>query len=242
MKKPEILAIIPARSGSKGILRKNIRPFNGKPLITHSIVLAKSAPSVSRVIVSTDSEEIASIAREAGAEVPFLRPAEYAGDTSKVVDAVAHLLLKLKAVEHYQPDYILLLQPTNPMRTIDDIERSVAMIQSSKADSLVSMCKVTEPLLLTKDVEDTLTFVHGELFTSTNRQEVPQYYRLDGCMIFLVNTEKFLEQRSFYAGKLIGYEIEKWRAVDIDAPEDFVVGEMLFAKRQEISRAINRFS
>lgn len=242
MKKPLILAIIPARGGSKGIPRKNIRTFNGRPLIEYAVEVAKKAPSIDRIVVSTDSEEVATIAKAAGAEVPFLRPATLADDTSKVADAVAHLLLQLKTGEHYQPDYILLLQPTNPMRTVEDIEKSIALIQSRKADSLVSVCKVTEPLLLKKNGEDAITFVNEKLFTSTNRQEVPQYYRLDGCMIFLVNTEKFLEQRSFYAGKCIGYEIEKWRAVDIDAPEDFVVGEMLFDKQQEIAEAINHFS
>ena len=242
MKKPLILAIIPARGGSKGISGKNTRVFDDRPLIEYSIEVAKKTPSIDRVIVSTESEGIAAVAKAAGAEVPFLRPAEFAQDTSKVVDAVVHLLEQLKAREGYEPDYIILLQPTNPMRTVGDIETSIALIQNRNADSLVSVCKVTEPLLLIKNAEDTVTFVHKDLFTSTNRQEVPQYYRLDGCMIFLASTKKFLEERSFYAGKCVGYEIEKWRAVDSAAPEDFVVGEILFDKQQEIAEAIKHFS
>ena len=116
------LGIIPARGGSKGIRNKNIRAFAGKPLIAYAIDAAKKSRYLSRTVVSTESEEIARVAKEYGAEVPFLRPKELAEDTSKVFDAIAHLLEKLKTDEGYAPDYIVLLQPTSPLRTAKDID------------------------------------------------------------------------------------------------------------------------
>lgn len=242
MQKPQVLAVIPARGGSKGISKKNIRPFSGKLLLVHSIDAAKASPSVSRVIVSTDSEEIAAIAKEGGAEVPFLRPAEFAGDKSNVADAVIHLLAELKSREGYEPDYVLLLQPTNPLRNAEDVEKSIELIQKRDGDSLVSIYATSEPLLITKDAKDTLTLINNDLFTSTNRQLMPTYYRLDGCMIFLVKVKKFLETRSFFGGKIIGYQIERWRVVDIDEPQDFVLGELIHANREKIAGNIKRFS
>lgn len=236
----EILALIPARGGSTGIPKKNIRLFVGKPLIVHTIEAARHAPSVSRIIVSTDSEEIARVAKDAGAEVPYLRPAELATSTSKVADAVVHMLQYLKSKEGYEPTHVLLLQPTSPLRTSDDIEKSVALFQKTGADSLVSVCR-TENLLLTKNPSDELTIFNTELLGSPNRQELPAFYKLDGSMIYLVATDVFLKHRSFLAGKLVGYEIPRWRGADLDEPQDFVAGELIFEKRKEIEERIRNF-
>lgn len=237
----KILAVIPARGGSKGILHKNIRSFNGKPLIAHSIIAGRNAPSVDRVVVSTDDEEIAAIAKEYGADVPFLRPAELAEDKSKVVDAIVHAMEKLRADEGYEPTHILLLQPTNPLRTSEDIERAVALFERAGADSLVSVCR-TENLLLTKDAEHALSILNAEQLKTTNRQELSAYYKLDGCMIYLVDAKRFLAEKSFFTGKLVGYEIERWRAVDLDEPQDFIVGEMIQREQDAIRKQLNDFS
>jgi len=237
----KILAVIPARGGSKGILGKNIRPFAGKPLIAHTIEVAKNSPSVDRVIVSTDSEEIATVAKQFGAEVPFLRPAEFASDTSKVADAVVHLLETLQATEEYTPTHVLLLQPTNPLRTVVDIEQAVALMKERNADNVISLCP-TETLLLTKDVDDRITILNTEHTATGNRQQLPQYYRLDGCMIYLIETDLLRKERNFLAGAPVGYEIEPWRAVDIDEPADFVSGELLFAHQEELARKIQEFN
>ena len=166
-----ILAVIPARGGSSGIPRKNVRMFAGKPLIAHTIDAAKRAPSVSRIIVSTDDEEIARVSKECGADVPFLRPAELATSTSKVVDAVVHLLEKLKADENYAPAHILLLQPTSPLRTSDDIEKAIKLFFDSEADSLVSVVR-TENVLMTKNAENALTVQNPELLLSPNLRKL----------------------------------------------------------------------
>ena len=237
----KILSIIPARGGSKGITGKNIRAFAGKPLIGYSIESAKNAPSVNRIIVSTDDAEIARVSKEYGAEVPFLRPAELATSISKVVDAVVHLVEKLKVDEGYEPTHILLLQPTSPLRTEEDIEKAIALFFSSKADSLVSICR-TENVLMTKDADNVIAIQNPELLHSPNRQELPAYYKFDGSMIYLIDTNVLMKERSFLAGKLVGYEIPRWRAADLDEPQDFVVGELIYNNREDISSRIRSFS
>ncbi|MBI4093519.1 acylneuraminate cytidylyltransferase family protein [Candidatus Kaiserbacteria bacterium] len=238
-KAAKILTIIPARGGSVGIPKKNIRPFAGKPLIAHTIEAAKTASSIDRVIVSTDSEEIAAVARDFGAEVPLLRPKELATSESKIVDAITHLLAQLQK-DGYEPTHILLLQPTSPMQTSDDVEKAIDLFFKSNADSLVSVCR-TENMLMTKDANDVLTIQNPEMLESSNRQELPAYYKLDGSMIYLVDAKKFLAERSFFCGKLIGYEIERWRAIDLDEPQDFVVGELIFNNRDAIQARIRNF-
>lgn len=235
----KILAVIPARGGSTGVPKKNIRMFAGKPLIAHTIETAKAASSIDRIIVSTDSDEIAAVARDFGAEVPFLRPSELATNESSVIDAVVHLLGELRK-EEYEPTHILLLQSTSPMREAQDIEKAIMLFESSGADSLVSVCR-TENLLLLKDENNVLTIQNPEMLVSGNRQQLPACYKLDGSMLYLVDAKKFLIERSFFFGKLVGYEIERWRAVDLDVPQDFVVGERIYSARKDIERDIRDF-
>ncbi|MFZ3043645.1 MAG: acylneuraminate cytidylyltransferase family protein [Minisyncoccia bacterium] len=240
MDAPKILALIPARGGSKGIPKKNIRPFCGKPLIAYSIDVAKNAPSVDRVVVTTDSEEIASVAKEFGAEVPTMRPPELAEDKSPVMGAVIHMLDHLRDTEKYEPSHVLLLQTTSPLREVSDIEAAVQLLTERGGDSLVSLCR-TENGLYTKDAGDTLETLYDG-YASTNRQMLPKTYKLDGCMIYLIKTEMLRRERSFLGGKCIGYEIERWRAVDLDDPQDFVTGELLYKNREMIAEHIKEFS
>ncbi len=238
----EILAVIPARGGSKGILKKNIRQFAGKPLITHAIDQAKSAKSINRIIVSTESKEIADIAQKNGAEVPFLRPLELAGDKSRVVDVVIDILDRLKKEENYIPDLVMLLQPTNPLRTSEDINGVLALLVSSGADAVVTICS-TENLLYTRNKKGLISLVSGtELFLSSpNRQELSDVYRLDGSMVYVVKTQVLITERTFLPNNLAGYVIPNWRAVDIDEPEDFVVGELIMKNKNVISKDIESF-
>lgn len=235
----EILAIIPARGGSKGIPKKNIRPFCGKPLIQYSIDAAKGATSVSRVIVDTDNQEIADVAKAGGAEVPFLRPAEFATDTAKIVDSVAHLLGKLKE-QGYEPTHILLLQPTSPTRTSQDIENAVALMKEKNAKNVISVTR-TESLLVRMGDDKKVVMLNAEV-ASQNRQQAGKYYKFDGSMIYLIETELLLKEHSFAAGEIYGYEIEHWRAIDLDYPEDFVAGELIYQNRDKIAKDIQNFS
>ena len=154
--------------------------------------------------------------------------------------AIIHLLGRLKASEGYEPSRVLLLQPTSPLRAPEDIKDSIELFEKSGADSLVSVTR-TENVLMTMDAGNVLRFENPEMLSSPNRQELPQYYKFDGSMIYLVKTDVLLRERSFFAGKVVGYEIERWRAVDLDEPQDFVVGEILFKHQDEIRDAIKKF-
>lgn len=237
----EILAIIPARSGSQGIKNKNIRLFAGKPLITHTIVAAKKSKLINRVIVSTDSTKIAKVAKQYKVEVPFLRPSKLAQTKSLIVDAVIHLLSKLDQDENYRPDYILLLQPTSPLRTTQDIDGALKLMFAAKADGVVSV-EQTEQLLYTRGGNGFLKLVSNKIFlSSSNRQELPKTYRLDGSMIYAVKTSAFKRQKTFLPNKLVGYVVPRWRAVDLDEAEDFVVGEFVFNNASKLKNNIKEF-
>ena len=187
----EICALIPARSGSKGVLKKNLKKLNGHPLIAYSIRAAFSSKTIGRVIVSTNCEEIAYVARQYGAEIPFMRPVKYAKDTSEMVPMVLDLLETIKTKESYIPDYILLLQPTSPTRTEKDIDRAVDTLLSSNANAIVSV-EQTENLLYTKDDKGYIKLISDKRhLISHNRQALPDTFRLDGSMIYCIKTKNW---------------------------------------------------
>ena len=138
-KKPKVLGIVPARSGSKEIPGKNITIVGTKPLIAWTLEIAKRAKSLDKIIVSTDSEKYASICKNYNVEVPFLRPPELSSDKATSEDVVIHALKWMKKNEKYHPDYILYLQPTSPLRTADDIDQSINIAKEKSADSVVSV-------------------------------------------------------------------------------------------------------
>jgi len=236
------LAIIPARGGSKGIPNKNIRDFCGKPLIAYAIEAAKQSERLSRVVVSTDSEEVASVAKRYGAEVPFLRPPALAGDLSRIFDAVEHLLTRLREDERYTPDYTVLLQPTSPLRTAEDINCTIELLLKSNADSAITVSSV-EPRVFIKEKSDMLTLMTNPAFLeSTNRQELAPTVAENGAMVYVNRVSTLLRTRNFLGGKLVGYEVPRWRSVDLDLPQDFVVGELLYKHRAEIEASSHNFT
>lgn len=237
----EILAIIPARGGSKGILRKNIRPFGGKPLIAHTIAQSKASKHITRTIVSTEDEEIAGDARQYGAEVPFMRPAEFATDTSPVADTILHLLKTLKETESYEPDYIVMLQTTSPLRTVSDIDNSLQLLFDEKAEVMMTLCE-SEQLLYTLDNHQRMHLVSDPKFlASTNRQQLEQTYVLNGAMVYGVKTSVFLRDQSFFKGDMVGYPIEKWRSPDLDEPQDFIIAELIYNHLDAIKEQLKNF-
>ncbi len=239
----KILAIIPARGGSKGIKNKNIKKFAGKPLLSYAIKVAQSSKFINRIMVSTESEEIARVAKKYGAEVPFLRPMELAQDNSKVSDAIVHLLDNLRSNEGYEPDYIVLLQTTSPMREVNDVDGAIATLleKQDNADAILSICR-TEQLLFTLNETGCLQLVSSEEFLKTsNRQELPKTYKCDGSMVYVIKTKTFLEKKTFLPPRTLGYAIPRWRAVDLDDPEDFVVGELIYKNRNKIKTKLKKF-
>lgn len=223
-KEKTFLAIIPARGGSKGLPRKNIRDLCGKPLIAWSIEKALKSKFLDEIMVTTDSEEIAQIARQFGANVPFLRPVSLASDTATTFDAVKHVL------DFYEKkfDYIVLLEPTSPLREDSDID---AMIQklvdnADRFDSIVSIGEVSEHPSILKKVgsNDTLLRYCEDLKISTRRQDNDRAYFPYGVG-YLVLVDAFLQEKTFYTRRLTYHIIQRYQCYEIDDLYDFLAVE-----------------
>ena len=227
----ETLAIIPARGGSKGLPGKNIRPLAGVPMIGHTIRAAQEARAVDRVLVSTDDEEIASVAREFGAEVPFLRPPELSGDKASGVDVCLHALSYAQSEMSCQPRLVVLLQPTSPMRNAEDIDAAIQLLAESQADSVVSVKPVTEyPQWMKKmDGEHRISSLFEEMDITSARQDLEKSYLLNGA-IYLSRASSLSKHGSFYGGDTRGYLMPEERSIDIDTLNDFLMAEALMTQ------------
>ncbi len=238
-KNPKILAVIPARAGSKRIPNKNIRNFLGQPLIAYAIRQALKVPFADRVIVDTDSPKIAAIAKKSGAEVPFLRPAELATDTASANDALLHLLTRLKKEQNYVPDYILYLQATSPLREMKDIQDCWNLIKKNKADTVLTICP-THPRLYYLDEKQSIILANGSEKQSTNVQQWRPAYILNGCFVYIVKTSAFLREKSIITKNTKAVICPKWRSVDLDEPEDWALAELLYKNKKFIEKAISK--
>lgn len=225
-----ILAVIPARGGSKGVPEKNIRELNGIPLIAHTILAAKKVNRLSKVIVSTDSEKIAEVSRHYGAEVPFIRPDYLATDTASSIDVVMHTIEYFKQTRVEFNDLIL-LQPTSPLRDEGDIDNSLDLYLGNKCDSVVSVCEAeTNPYLFKRiDDEGTLHDFIAHDNKHMRRQDMPKLYRLNGA-IYITSVRLLEEKRSFYGNVVLPYIMNSFKSIDIDNEIDFELAE-LFMKR-----------
>lgn len=221
----EVLAIVPARSGSKSVVDKNIRLIDGKPMIAYSIEHALQSPSIDRVIVSTDSEEYAKIARTYGAETPFIRPAEYATDTSLDLDVFWHALTFLEKEEGYVPDIVVQLRPTYPIRRVEDIENMVHYLEENPdADSVRCVAPANEiPYKMWHMDEKTgrLSPLMKDIPECYNmpRQQLPKVYYQNAC-IDVFRSEVVTKKHSMTGDVIIGYEMDE--NFDIDTEEEFL--------------------
>lgn len=223
----EVLAIIPARSGSKSVKNKNIRLIDGKPMLAYSIEHALQADCIDRVIVSTDSEEYAAIAREYGAETPFLRPAEYATDTALDYDVFYHALNYLEEKENYIPELVVQLRPTYPIRRISDIENMVNYLrQHPEVDSMrcIAPAKEIAYKMWHMDEQGILSPIMKEISECYNmpRQQLPKVYYQNAC-IDVVRTEVIMKKHSMSGDVIAGYEMSD--NFDIDTEEEFQKAE-----------------
>jgi len=227
-KKPKVLGIIPARSGSKGIPGKNIAVIGSKPLIAWTIEIAKQAKNLDKIIVSTDSEKYASICKNYNVEVPFLRPPELSSDEATSEDVVIHTLKWMKKNEHYQPDYILYLQPTSPLRTADDIDQSINIAKEKNAYSVVSVELTNRhPYFMKKiDSDGLISHYEKQVFPTPRRQELEPIYVLNGA-IFLISTKIILDNKSWYGEKCYSYIMPPERSLEIDTPWDLHIANLL---------------
>lgn len=220
--------LITARGGSKGIPHKNVCPLAGKPLIAWTIEAALQARRLDRVIVSTDDEEIAKVSREWGADVPFMRPAELARDDSPHLEVIRHALGWLAAESEAELDYLMLLQPTSPLRTSADIDSAIALGEEKNADAVVSVCLTHEHPFLSKQVTPDgrlLDFVEkpqGYLA----RQSLPPAYSLNGA-IYMVRRSLLLERDDWYTDRTFAYIMPPERSLDIDTPWDLRLVDLI---------------
>lgn len=239
MTKDNVLVIIPARSGSKRIPNKNIRKFLGKPLIAYTIKQALSLKFAERVIVDTDSPKIAKIAKQYGAEVPWLRPAYLARDNSQVIYSILNVLKRLKKEENYIPTYVMILQTTSPLREIKDIEACWKMIKTTNATAVLTICS-TSPKLYHLDQYHNIKLVNGSEEQITNTGAQKPGYVLNGTFVDIVKTTSLLREKIINTKKTKAVVCPKWRSVDLDAPEDWVLAELLYKNKKTIASRIKK--
>ena len=224
IKSNKIIVIIPARSGSKGIVGKNIRPLNGKPLICHTIKEALKSIYLNEVFVSTDDPIIAKTSKKCGAKI-IDRPAELAKDTSPTIDAIFHAIDTIKDASDY--DVIILLQPTSPLRNAADIDTAFDIFIKTDCDSVISMCKVEHsPYWCFKYEDDKFKPLFGNKGLKMRRQELPDVYRPNGA-IYITTIKNLYKNNGFYCDKIVPYIMPPERSMDIDEEIDFKLAELL---------------
>jgi len=224
----KILAIIPARGGSKRLPRKNILPLAGKPLIAWTIEAAIESAYIDKVIVSTDDTEIGAVAESYGVDMPFYRPAYLSSDTATSIDVVLHAIDKLSETNEYY-DLIVLLQPTSPLRGSEHINQAFIEYVEKKAVSIVSVCKTEHSPIWcnTLPLNNSMTGFLPSEFKNMRSQDLPTYYRLNGA-IYISSVDNLKKTKSFIEGeKAFASIMATEKSIDIDELIDFQIAEML---------------
>lgn len=224
------LAIIPARSGSKGLADKNIKVLNGKPMLAYTIEAAKGTKMFDEIFVSTDSEKYAKIAVELGACVPFLRSDELSTDTASSWDVVKDAIIKYKELGK-EFDTVALLQPTSPLRTSDDIIKGYNEMQEKNANIIVGVCEVEHSPMWSNVLPDDNSFkdfINPNL-TKQPRQSLPTYYRINGA-VYIIRTKYLMCAEHIYAEGSYALIMPKEHSIDIDDKIDFTIAEAIMNK------------
>lgn len=225
------IAIIPARSGSKGLKDKNIKELNGKPMMAYTIEAANSCGIFDCVHVSTDSEKYANIARKYGADVPFLRSQEMSSDTADSWDAVLEVLNRYKGLGK-EFDMVTLLQPTSPIRTGENIKNAFEIFIAKDANAVISVCESDHPIEWYRPLlndNDMSAFATSEE-KSGRRQDADTYYRMNGSIYMLKTTYLKENPRNIIRNKVYAYIMDKYSSIDIDTQFDFDIAEAVIKK------------
>jgi CMP-N-acetylneuraminic acid synthetase len=234
----EILGIVPARGGSRGVPGKNIKPLAGKPLIAYSLEEALACRQLNRVVVTTDDQEIARVARQYGGEVPFLRPAELAGDQVTDFPVFEHCLAWLRDNQGYRPDLIVHLRPTAPLRRSRHISEIIeVMMAHPEADSVRSVTQAGQhPLKMWRIAEGRLSPFIPEEYSgipesyNQPRQKLPQAYIQNG-VVDVIRWRTIMEAGSMSGKLILPYVMDELDSVNIDSPLDFLLAETIMANR-----------
>lgn len=234
-----VVCVIPARGGSKGLPGKNIKMFCGKPLIAHTIEQARQSKYIDRVIVSTEAEEIAQISLKYGAEVPFMRPMELAGDSSSTVDVLLHAINWLETVDRYAFDIFLLLHTTTPLRSVEDIDKCVALLVKEKADNVFSVAEAhRNPYFNMVEINKNGYAALVKQGNFTTRQAAPLVYDMNSS-IYVWWKEILKEKKKIFLEKTKIYCMLKERSIDIDDNIDFKIAEIMMAERNEMNEVVH---
>lgn len=229
-KDKSFLAIIPARGGSKGLAGKNIKELCGKPLIAWSIEAGLKSKYIDELIVSTDYQNIADISKEYGANVPFLRPDYLASDTATSFDAVKHAIDYYKNKLNREFDYIILLEPTSPLREVNDIDNAIEkLLLGSSAKSIVGISKTEDQnpaFLVKKNSEDYISGYENKNMKVLRRQDILDVYFFEGT-VYISETKTLEKKKTFYHEQTIGFEVPKYKSLEIDDMDDFVMVESI---------------
>lgn len=235
---PVVLALIPARGGSKGVPRKNIRPLNGKPLVAYSIEAALALPSLLyRVIVSTDDAEIAAVAKQYGVEVPFLRPAEISADSTPMLPVMQHAVRFVEQQDGLRLDWVLLLQPVSPLRLPLDIENTLRIARETDCDSVISVVQVfsVHPITMKRIENGRLLPYCIEEIEGTRRQNYsPPAYMRNGA-IYLTRRDVLMNDNSIWGRSICPYVMPEERSINIDSELDFKLVELVMAEQSGTS-------
>lgn len=223
----KILGLIPARGGSKGVPRKNIRPLAGKPLLAYTAEAALASTKLTQVLLSTDDSEIAEVGRALGLAVPFLRPAELAQDDTPTLPVVQHAVRALEA-QGTTFDAVCLLQPTNPLRTTSMIDDCIELLISSNADCAVTVLPVPPEFnphwVYFRDSAGHLKLSTGESVPLPRRQMLPPAYHRDGS-VYVTRRSVLMQNGSLYGEKIVGLVMKEEHSLNIDTQEDWVKAE-----------------
>ncbi len=245
MAKGHVLGVITARGGSKGIPFKNKRLFAGRPLASYSFQAARASKHLTRTVVSTDDAEILALADTEGIET-LQRPPELATDTSTTLEVLQHAVRHYESEHAFTPELIVTLQPTSPMRTGEEIDACIELQRKHDADSVVSVC-VSEShpswmFRIEANAAGTRVLVpclSGDTPEKTRRQDFEPLYRLNGAMVYVTTYDLLMRQHKIIGGMTIPYPMEAWLSVDLDHPEDWVLGELIMQHQADIRRRIS---
>ena len=227
-----VVALIPARAGSKRLPGKNIRDLAGKPLIAWTIEAAKACKYIDRVVVSTDDQKVAEIAERYGAEIPFLRPAELASDTASTNDVILHFI---KQLNDDRDSILVLLQPTSPLRRGLEIDAAMNMLVEKGASGVVSVCECEHNPIWSGMIDGcgSMLDFNKEEFVGVRSQDLPSYHRINGA-IYIYSMKSIVDNEGiFYSKDVYAYEMTREMSVDIDTRFDFDCAEMALRGQSE---------
>jgi len=230
-----ILAIVPAREGSKGVPQKNIYPLCNTPLIYYTIKAIQRSKLITRAILSSDSSEVIKVAKDYGLEVPFVRPSELAQDDTPALPVVEHAVKWLEETENYKADYIILLQPTSPLRNENHIDEALSILINSDADSIVSIVEVPHNFNPYSIMKLQGKYLSPYLLFDENknlRQLKPVFYARNGAAIYAFTYNCLMNKHSIYGDKILPYLMEKESSIDVDDLFDLKLCEWILSSRE----------